>query len=96
MNIVRRSFLQIAAPVGLAISVGFFTPAAEAQAQKTLKFIAQADLRILDPIATTAYITRNHGYMVYDTLFAMDSKFEIKPQMVDKFTVSADKVSYTM
>jgi peptide/nickel transport system substrate-binding protein len=95
MNIVRRSFLQIAAPVGLAISVGFFTPAAEAQAQKTLKFIAQADLRILDPIATTAYITRNHGYMVYDTLFAMDSKFEIKPQMVDKFTVSADKKTYT-
>ena len=35
----------------------------EAQAQKVLKFIPQADLRILDPIATTAYITRNHGYM---------------------------------
>jgi len=33
--------------------------------------------------------------MVYDTLFAMDSKFEIKPQMVDKFTVSADKKTYT-
>jgi len=95
MNIVRRSFLQIAAPIGLALSVGFFSPAAQAQAQKTLKFIAQADLKILDPIATTAYITRNHGYMVYDTLFAMDSKFEIKPQMVDKFTVSADKKTYT-
>ena len=95
MNIVRRSFLQIAAPIGLALSVGFFSPVAQAQAQKTLKFIAQADLKILDPIATTAYITRNHGYMVYDTLFAMDSKFEIKPQMVDKFTVSADKKTYT-
>ena len=35
MNIVRRSFLQIAAPIGLALSVGFFSPAAQAQAQKT-------------------------------------------------------------
>src|SRR5215469_13402212 len=42
---------------------------------KTLRFIAQADLRILDPIWTTAYITRNHGYMVFDTLFAIDSEF---------------------
>jgi peptide/nickel transport system substrate-binding protein len=42
-----------------------------------LKFIPQADLRILDPITTTAYITRNHGYMIYDTLFATDAKFQV-------------------
>ena len=64
-------------------------------AQKTLKFIPQADLRILDPIATTAYITRNHGYMVYDTLFAINDKFEVKPQMVDKHEVSKDGLTYT-
>ena len=62
---------------------------------KVLKFIPQADLRILDPIATTAYITRNHGYMVYDTLFAMDAKFQIQPQMVEKYELSADKLTYT-
>ena len=50
-----------------------------------LKFVPEADLRILDPIATTAYITRNHGYMVYDTLFAIDAKFQVQPQMVDKW-----------
>src|SRR5690349_8773183 len=66
-----------------------------ASAQKTLKFIPQADLRILDPIATTAYITRNHGYMVYDTLFAIDAKFQVQPQMVDKYEVSPDKLTYT-
>jgi peptide/nickel transport system substrate-binding protein len=60
-----------------------------------LKFIPQADLRILDPIATTAYITRNHGYMVYDTLFAIDEKFQVKPQMVDKYEMSADGLTYT-
>ena len=63
--------------------------------QKVLKFIPQADLRILDPIATTAGITRNHGYMVYDTLFATDAKFQIQPQMVDKWDLSKDKLTYT-
>jgi peptide/nickel transport system substrate-binding protein len=63
--------------------------------QKVLKFIPQADLRILDPIATTAYITRNHGYMVYDTLFATDAKFQVQPQMVDKWDLSRDKLTYT-
>ena len=63
--------------------------------QKVLKFIPQADLRILDPITTTAYITRNHGYMVYDTLFAMDEKFQVKPQMIDKWDISKDRLTYT-
>jgi hypothetical protein len=53
---------------------------AEATSAKTLRFIAQSDLRVLDPIWTTAYITRIHGYMVFDTLFALDSKFEPHPQ----------------
>jgi peptide/nickel transport system substrate-binding protein len=70
-------------------------PTASAQAQKVLKFIPQADLRILDPISTTAYITRNHGYMVYDTLFAMDEKFQVRPQMVDKHEISKDQLTYT-
>src|SRR5262245_56385120 len=63
--------------------------------EKVLKFIPQADLRILDPIATTAYITRNHGYMVYDTLFAIDATFQVKPQMVAKWEVSKDGLTYT-
>ena len=63
--------------------------------EKVLKFIAQADLRILDPITTTAYITRNHGYMVYDTLFATDAHFKIQPQMVDKWEISKDRRTYT-
>src|SRR5215471_4021269 len=61
---------------------------------KVLKFIPEADLRILDPIWTTAYITRNHGYMVYDVLFATDGNFKIQPQMVDKWEVSADNLTY--
>jgi peptide/nickel transport system substrate-binding protein len=67
----------------------------DAAAEKVLKFIPQADLRILDPITTTAYITRNHGYMVYDTLFAMDEHFNVRPQMVDKYDMSKDGLTYT-
>ncbi len=66
-----------------------------AGAQTTLRNVMHSDLKILDPIWTTAYIVRNHGYMVYDTLFAMDEKFEVKPQMVEKYEVSADKLTYT-
>jgi peptide/nickel transport system substrate-binding protein len=61
----------------------------------TLKFIPHADLKNIDPIWTTAYITRNHGYMIYDTLFALDEKLEPQPQMVDTWKISADGLTYT-
>ena len=50
---------------------------------QTLKVVMHSDLKVLDPIWSGAYIVRNHGYMLYDTLFAMDEQFQIKPQMVD-------------
>jgi len=68
---------------------------APAHAENTLRAVMHSDLKILDPIWTTAYIVRDHGYMVYDTLFAQDDKGEIKPQMHDTYDVSADKLVYT-
>src|SRR5688572_33222411 len=85
---------RVAALVTAAAVVLIPASIASAQ-QKVLKFIPQADLRILDPISTTAYITRNHGYMVYDTLFAMDEKFQVRPQMVEKYDISKDQLTYT-
>ncbi len=67
-----------------------------ARAETTLRVVMYSDLKIVDPIWTTAYISRNHGYMVYDTLFATDAKGEVRPQMVDKIEVSADKLTYTL
>jgi hypothetical protein len=52
--------------------------------------VAHADLKILDPTFTTAYISRNFGYMVYDTLFAQDATGKPQPQMVEKYTTSKD------
>ena len=80
--------------VGAAMVAGTLALAAPAPAQ-TLRVVMHSDLKILDPIWTTAYIVRNHGYLVWDTLFAMDEKFDVKPQMVDKFEISADKLTYT-
>jgi len=79
----------------LALAALLALPSGAASAETTLKVVMHSDLKIVDPIWTTAYITRNHGYMIYDTLFAMDEKGEIKPQMVDKYDVSADKLTYT-
>ena len=83
-----------AASVIAAASMAGLMVMAPAQAQ-TLKVVMHSDVKILDPIWTTAYIQRNHGYMVWDTLFAMDEKFEVKPQMVDKYDVSADQLTWT-
>src|SRR5476649_1881699 len=64
-------------------------------AGKTLKYVRNGNLTILDPIWTTAYVTRDHGYLIYDTLFALDENNAIKPQMLDKYEVSADKLLWT-
>ena len=61
---------------------------------KTIRAVMHSDLRVLDPGLTTAYITRDHGYMVYDTLLAMDEHFKIQPQMAS-WKVSDDKLTYT-
>jgi peptide/nickel transport system substrate-binding protein len=66
-----------------------------AHAQKTIRAVMHSDVKILDPIWTTAYIVRNHGYMIYDTLFATDTEGKIRPQMVDKYEVSADQLTHT-
>jgi peptide/nickel transport system substrate-binding protein len=61
---------------------------------KTLRFVPQSDLRVFDPVWSTDYVARNHGYMVYDTLFATDAQFRIQPQMVDRWTVSPDGLTW--
>ena len=57
-----------------------------AQDNRVLKFVPQADVAILDPIWTTAYVTRNHGYMIFDTLFGTDGAFKPSPQMAAGMT----------
>src|SRR6202022_2851026 len=96
MKMDRISRRQAVRGAGAAAAMMLGSPSVHAQnGQQTLRFVAQADLKILDPIWTTAYITRNHGYLVYDTLFGTDEQFRNKTQMVGRTTVSPDGMKYT-
>ncbi|MGE4326917.1 MAG: ABC transporter substrate-binding protein, partial [Pseudodonghicola sp.] len=78
-----------------ALSVAALLPAGAAFAETTLRVVGHAALKMLDPVNTTAYITRNHGYFIYDTLFSIDDSFAPQPQMVDTWAVSADGLTYS-
>ncbi len=95
MKPTRRHFLHVVAGIVLTLSTSMLSAAVPSPAHaKTLTAVMHSDLRILDPIFTGAYITRDHGYMVYDTLLATDSNFKVQPQMAD-WKVSDDKLTYT-
>ena len=63
---------------------------AKAEGERVLRFIPQSDLTVLDPVFSSVYVTRNHGYMVFDTLYGQDSAFQIQPQMVEGATTERD------
>lgn len=92
-KLTRRAFLLSGAA---AATAAVAAPYVHAQKKGgTLRFVPHADLKILDPVWTTAYITRNHGYMIYDTLFAVDANLQVRPQMAEKYTVSKDQMKYS-
>jgi peptide/nickel transport system substrate-binding protein len=80
----RRSFLT-AATAALAMP-----SIARGEAVKPLTFVPQADLAVLDPIWTTTYQSRDHGLLVFDTLFGLDSKFRAAPQMAEGAVSESD------
>jgi peptide/nickel transport system substrate-binding protein len=61
-----------------------------AQSTSTLTFIPQADLAVIDPIWTTADVTRNHAFLVFDNLYGLDDNYLARPQMAAGHTVSED------
>lgn len=108
MNNLMIKLASMAAPASLvpavlaptllaaAFAAGALTPLASAHAQTTARIVLQAPLRVLDPVFTNAYITRNHAYMVYETLFALDAAGKPQPAMVESWKESQDKLSYTL
>ncbi len=85
----RRQFL---ATGGAALALPSI---ARAEAVTTLKFIPYADLALLDPLVS-AFVTRNHAMMVFDTLFALDEAGVAQPQMLDGFSVDTDRKTWTL
>ncbi|MFP5404898.1 MAG: ABC transporter substrate-binding protein [Gammaproteobacteria bacterium] len=88
------SWLRTFLATGVLAVATFQAQPAFAQ-EKVLKVIPHSNLAILDPIWTTQYMVRNHGYMIYDTLFGTDEHSQIKPQMVESWTVSDDHRDWT-
>lgn len=89
MAIARREIV-----LGTLMAPALLPARASAQARRTIRAVPIGDLRILDPIWTTAYITRNHGYLVWDTLFGLDEQGVPRPQMVENYDVSADGLTW--
>ena len=86
----RRTFLRAS-----AATTALAHPAI-AQQPNVLRFIPHANLTLLDPIFTTALVSVNHGWAIYDTLFSATSKFDLRPQMADGYTLSDDGRTYTI
>jgi peptide/nickel transport system substrate-binding protein len=84
----RRSFLATTA----ALAAPRIAASAE---QRVLKFVPQADLAAVDPVFSSAYVTRNHGYLVFDTLYGMDEHYRPQPQMVAGHTLDDDGKTWT-
>jgi peptide/nickel transport system substrate-binding protein len=84
----RREILQTALAGGAALAAPRVVSAQAAS--KTITFTPHADLASLDPVWTTADITRNFSLAVYDTLYGYDAKFNVQPQMVEGAKIDND------
>ena len=69
---------------------------ARGQSRSVLKVIPEGDLPILDPVFTTATVVRNHGYLVFDTLYGMDDQFRMQPQMLAGDSVEDDGLRWVL
>lgn len=95
MTISRRDLIQAGIAAGMSLVAPSVLRAQTAPtAARTVRMVKAGDLRIFDPIATTANITTDHGLAIYDTLFSFDSRSLPQPQMVGKWGVSDDKKTY--
>lgn len=96
MKISRRDLIKAGVAAGTAVSIPSILRAQTVPtASRTVRMVKSGSLRIFDPVYTSADITQHHGAAIYDTLFAIDSKFMPHPQMVGKWDVSDDKKTYT-
>jgi peptide/nickel transport system substrate-binding protein len=93
----RRALLKSAAGAGaLAAASGLATPAvSQRAAARVLRLVPHADVANFDPIWSSAYIARNAGLLVWDTLYGVDAKLEVQRQMVEAEEVSADGLVWT-
>ncbi|MEM7694894.1 MAG: ABC transporter substrate-binding protein [Pseudomonadota bacterium] len=97
MRPTRRLILKGSAASAALLATPAIIGRARAQTDaNTLRAVLHGDLQVFDPIWTTANVTSYHGAMIYDVLFAYDSNFRPQPQMVSEWSLSDDRLTYTM
>jgi peptide/nickel transport system substrate-binding protein len=90
----RRDLLKAAAAATFSITAA--PRIGRADRAKTLVFVPTSDLTILDPVVTGARPTRNSAYLVFDTLYGIDTDWKAQPQMVEGHTVEEDGLTWTL
>ncbi len=93
MSLTRRATLRALAGAALAPLV---RPSLARGRADTLRFIPQGDLHVLDPVIAAGYVVRNYGHMVFDTLYATDSCFQVRPQMAEGHEIADQGRSWTI
>ena len=80
----------------LALTLALVTWPVMAQAQqKVLRVVPQGEVKVFDPHQSQVNLTSMHAALVYDTLFSWDVDMAVRPQMVERWTISDDKLLYT-
>jgi len=67
-----------------------------AERPNKLVFVPPEDLSVLDPVVTSLRSTRNQAYLVFDTLYGIDTGWAAQPQMVEGHQVEKDGLSWTL
>ncbi len=93
----RRALLASAAGVSAApLLAGLARPVLAQTPSRTLRFVPAVALTSVDPLWSLATISFVHGYMVWDTLFALDHTLAPRPQAAERAEVSADELTWTI
>ena len=93
---MRRRTVLAGTGATLAASVLPRPSLAQAPGSRTLVFVPQGALASLDPVWTTATVTRNFAYLIYDTLYATDAQLRPQPQMAEGHTIGDDGRRWTI
>ena len=89
----RRELLKAA---GASVAAVALPRIGRADKANKLVFVPALDLSLLDPVVTPARPTRNHGYLVFDTLYGIDTNWAAQPQMVEGHQVDEDGLIWTL
>src|SRR5262252_1986222 len=94
MAVIRRRDLLKTAAATLAS--GFAPRLGHAERLKLLRYVGVADLSVLDPVVTGARPTRNAAYLIFDTLYGLDTEWQAQPQMVAGHNVENDGLVWNL